>query len=85
MQSPVPQPTPHNYAAAVFSIHKYSVSKVWYLCAPINAVLQEFPSEYDTAIRQAQLATKAALADGLKLLEVEFPVSGLAASQGANR
>lgn len=45
-------------------------------------LLQEFPSEYDTAIRQAQLATKAALADGLKLLEVEFPVSGLAASQG---
>lgn len=44
--------------------------------------MQEFPSEYDTAIRQAQLATKAALADGLKLLEVEFPVSGLAASQG---
>ncbi|WIA14511.1 hypothetical protein OEZ85_003030 [Tetradesmus obliquus] len=47
-----------------------------------SATLLEFPSEYDTAIRQAQLATKAALADGLKLLEVEFPVSGLAASQG---
>jgi hypothetical protein len=32
--------------------------------------VQAFPSEYDTAIRQAQLATKAALADGHKLLEV---------------
>lgn len=44
--------------------------------------LQAFPSEYDTAIRQMQLATKAALADGHKLLEVEFPSAGLAAAQG---
>jgi hypothetical protein len=35
-------------------------------------VLQAFPSEYDTAIRQAQIATKAALADGHKLLEVSI-------------
>eukprot|EP00775_Hariotina_reticulata_P008988 gene8988-9161_t len=41
-----------------------------------------FPSEYDTAVRQAQLAVKAALADGLQLLEVEFPTSGLVSSQG---
>lgn len=44
--------------------------------------MQAFPSEYDTAIRQMQLATKAALADGHKLLEVEFPTAGLAAAQG---
>lgn len=41
-----------------------------------GAVLQAFPSEYDTAIRQAQLATKAALADGHKLLEVSVHESG---------
>jgi hypothetical protein len=36
------------------------------------ACCQSFPSEYDTAIRQAQLATRAALADGLQLLEVSW-------------
>eukprot|EP00879_Flechtneria_rotunda_P006345 GHRR01006669.1.p1 GENE.GHRR01006669.1~~GHRR01006669.1.p1 ORF type:complete len:315 (+),score=91.74 GHRR01006669.1:319-1263(+) len=44
--------------------------------------LGAFPSEYDTAVRQAQLAVKAALADGHKLLEVEFPTAGLTAAQG---
>eukprot|EP00878_Enallax_costatus_P006467 GHUV01006779.1.p1 GENE.GHUV01006779.1~~GHUV01006779.1.p1 ORF type:complete len:312 (+),score=85.97 GHUV01006779.1:437-1372(+) len=47
-----------------------------------SLTLAAFPSEYDTAIRQMQLATKAALADGHKLLEVEFPTAGLAAAQG---
>jgi hypothetical protein len=41
-------------------------------CPTSPAALQAFPSEYDTAIRQAQLATKAALADGHKLLEVRW-------------
>ena len=43
---------------------------------------QAFPSEYDTAIRQAQLATKAALADGHKLLEVR-PAAAAAAAAAA--
>jgi hypothetical protein len=41
---------------------------------------QAFPSEYDTAIRQVQLATKAALADGHKLLEVRPAAAAAAAT-----
>jgi len=41
-----------------------------------------FPSNYDQAIRQAQESVKAALADGNKLLEVEFPSTSLASVQG---
>jgi hypothetical protein len=41
-----------------------------------------FPSSYDAAIRQAQEATKAAIADGHTLLEVEFPSSSITAVQG---
>jgi len=51
--------------------------------ACLYTCLQAFPSEYDTAVRQAQLATQAALADGLQLLEIEFPTSGLMSSQGS--
>ncbi|KAI3429306.1 hypothetical protein D9Q98_005401 [Chlorella vulgaris] len=47
-----------------------------------------FPSDYNQAVRQAQAAVQAALADGEKLLEVEFPTASLAAvagdAEGAN-
>ncbi|CAI5512770.1 unnamed protein product [Closterium sp. Naga37s-1] len=39
--------------------------------------LAPFPRDYDEAIRQAQQATQAALADGRSLLEVEFPTTSL--------
>lgn len=54
-------------------------------CAHLLAtwLLQVFPSSYDAAIRQAQEATKAAIADGHTLLEVEFPSSSITAVQGA--
>ena len=35
-----------------------------------------FPHSYDGAIRQAQDAVKAAIADGHKLIEVDFPTGG---------
>lgn len=41
-----------------------------------------FPSDYNQAVRQAQAAVQAALADGEKLLEVEFPTASLAAVAG---
>jgi hypothetical protein len=47
-----------------------------------------FPRDFPEAIRQAQAATLAALADGATLIEVEFPAAGLAAvagdAEGAN-
>ncbi|KAK9814690.1 hypothetical protein WJX72_009846 [[Myrmecia] bisecta] len=50
--------------------------------------LQRFPEAYPQAIRQAQVAVTAALADGCKLLEVEFPTASLASvpgdAEGAN-
>ena len=45
--------------------------------------LQKFPHEYTDAIRQAQNSTTAALAAGLRLLEIEFPTSSLASVSGA--
>ena len=44
--------------------------------------LQTFPSDYPTAMRQAQTATLAALEDGHKLVEVEFPTSSLQGVSG---
>lgn len=41
-----------------------------------------FPTSYDSAVRQAQEATKAAVADGHKLIEVEIPSSGLTSVAG---
>ena len=45
--------------------------------------LQKFPREYTDAIKQAQNSTAAALAAGLRLLEIEFPTSSLASVSGA--
>ncbi|GBF90219.1 low PSII accumulation, chloroplastic [Raphidocelis subcapitata] len=47
-----------------------------------GAALTALPSEYPAAVRQAQMAIKAAIADGVKLLEVEVPTLSLTASQG---
>jgi hypothetical protein len=44
--------------------------------------LQSFPTDYSTAVRQAQNATLAAIADGHKLIEVEFPTSSLQGVSG---
>lgn len=44
--------------------------------------LQTFPSDYSTALRQAQTATLSALKDGHKLIEVEFPASSLEGVSG---
>ncbi|GAX83064.1 hypothetical protein CEUSTIGMA_g10490.t1 [Chlamydomonas eustigma] len=41
-----------------------------------------FPANYDQALRQAQEAVKAAVLDGHKILEVDFPVGGLTGVQG---
>ena len=41
-----------------------------------------FPSDYNVLVRDAQSATLAAIADGHRLLEVEFPVASLMAVQG---
>ena len=46
--------------------------------------LQTFPSDYPTAMRQAQAATLAALEDGHKLIEVEFPTSSLQGVSGTS-
>lgn len=50
--------------------------------------LPPFPDEFPVAIKQAQQATLAALADGAQLIEVEFPSAGLSAvagdAEGAN-
>jgi hypothetical protein len=41
-----------------------------------------FPDNYSQAISQAQAATKAALADGQELIEIEFPAAGLSSVSG---
>ncbi|KAG2451997.1 hypothetical protein HYH02_003039 [Chlamydomonas schloesseri] len=41
-----------------------------------------FPTSYDMAMRQAQEAVKAALADGAQLVEVEFPSTTLSSVSG---
>ncbi|KAI5084336.1 hypothetical protein GOP47_0000505 [Adiantum capillus-veneris] len=41
-----------------------------------------FPEDYDDVLKQAKDATKAALNDGKKLLEVEFPTAGLKSVSG---
>jgi hypothetical protein len=43
---------------------------------------QPFPADYNQAVRQAQAATQAALADGARLVEVEFPTASLTAVAG---
>lgn len=47
-----------------------------------------FPEDYTKAIRQAQDATLKAIADGMKLVEVEFPTASLSSvagdAEGAN-
>lgn len=45
-------------------------------------LLQAFPKDYDEAIQGTQAATKAAIADGKLLLEIEFPTAGLASVAG---
>lgn len=50
--------------------------------AAIQQQLQTFPSDYPTAVRQAQAATLAALEGGHKLIEVEFPTSSLQGVSG---
>ena len=47
-----------------------------------SCCLQTFPSDYATALRQAQTATLSALKDGHKLIEVEFPASSLEGVSG---
>lgn len=42
-----------------------------------------FPRDYPEAISQAQAATKAALDDGNRLVEIEFPTAGLTSVSGA--
>lgn len=44
--------------------------------------LQPFPGDYNQAVRQAQGAAAAALADGASLVEVEFPTASLVAVAG---
>lgn len=50
--------------------------------------LVPFPEEYPQAIRQAQDATQAALAEGATLIEIDFPTSSLSGvagdAEGAN-
>ncbi|GFH19783.1 DUF1995 domain-containing protein, partial [Haematococcus lacustris] len=41
-----------------------------------------FPASYEQAVRQAQQSVQAAIADGCKLIEVEFPTAGLASVSG---
>ena len=54
--------------------------------APLSARLvlaaQPFPADYNEAMRQAQQATLAALADGAELVEVEFPTASLVSVAG---
>eukprot|EP00798_Chlamydomonas_sp_ICE-L_P010012 gene10012-7898_t len=47
-----------------------------------EASIMTFPSSYGQAVRQAQICSQAALADGLKLLEVEFPPTTLTSVAG---
>lgn len=46
------------------------------------APLTPFPSDYNAAVRQAQLATQAAVADGIPLIEVELPSLSLSSVAG---
>eukprot|EP00250_Pteridium_aquilinum_P011217 c19915_g1_i1 orf=140-1084(-) len=46
------------------------------------AAVVNFPNDYDEVLDQAKDATKAALTDGKKLLEVEFPTAGLESVSG---
>lgn len=39
--------------------------------------MQALPRSYEQALAAAQQATKAAIKDGVRLLEVEFPTAGL--------
>ena len=48
----------------------------------MRLTLQSFPTDYPTAVRQAQNATLAAIAHGHKLIEVEFPTSSLQGVSG---
>ena len=41
-----------------------------------------FPSDYSAVVRDSQEASRLAMRDGLRLLEVEFPVASLTAVQG---
>lgn len=50
--------------------------------SPPPPCLQPFPADYNQAVRQAQGAVQAALADGATLIEVEFPTASLAAVAG---
>jgi hypothetical protein len=52
------------------------------VCGAAAQSLAPFPSEYPQAIRQAQSATKQALTDGCKLIEVEFPTASLSSVAG---
>lgn len=52
------------------------------ICRPALCNVQPFPSDYNAAVRQAQAAVQAALADGATLIEVEFPTASLAAVAG---
>ena len=41
-----------------------------------------FPKDYTTVIRESQRASRQAMEDGHRLLEIEFPVAALTAVQG---
>jgi hypothetical protein len=60
-----------------------AATRRWHRAAPARAAQQQaaqqlapLPTEYPQAVRQAQAAMKAALADGVKLLEVGGPDRG---------
>lgn len=53
-----------------------------YAASNIKETLVPFPDEFPTAIKQAQEATLAALADGHRLIEIDFPSAGLMAVAG---
>lgn len=44
--------------------------------------MQDFPTDYNQAVRQAQAAAWAALEDGASLVEVEFPTASLESVAG---
>ena len=71
--------------------HLLSSSRRTTLChaeSTSKETLVPFPDEFPTAIKQAQEATLAALADGHRLIEIDFPSAGLMAvagdAEGAN-
>ena len=53
-----------------------------FACRAAPAGTVPFPSDYNEAVRQAQGAVKAALEDGHRLLEVEFPTASLRSVAG---